>query len=174
MTIIRHFSLKKITDLVLFLFQLILGLIFILASIDKIINPSKFLEIINNYNVIPVFITPIIAVVLPWIEFISGSFLILGILTESAVLMIVFLLIMFISGVSLNLYRGADIECGCFSLLFNNEQIGVHTILRDVIFMLLAIIILIFNRNICIVEKLFPKKFSNKNSIEILNEDDYF
>ena len=154
------------------LFRVILGFAFILASIDKIINPEKFLEIVNNYNIVPHFLSPIIALVLPWIEFICGVFLILGILTESSATMIIILLIGFIYGVSVNLYRGSDIECGCFSLLFEGELIGFQTILRDIIFMCFSIIIIFLDRDVWTIGKFLSFKFNfNKiNKGNISNE----
>ena len=162
---------NNISNIVWVLLRLILGLAFILASIDKIINPEKFLEVINNYNIVPQFISPIIAMVLPWLEFISGIFLIFGILTESSAAIVIILLIMFIYGVSVNLYRGSDIECGCFSLLFEGESIGLQTILRDMIFMCFAVILIFLNRNVLTIEKLFSHKFDNKNIVKVSNEN---
>lgn len=153
------------------LLRLILGFAFILASIDKIINPEKFLEVINNYNIVPQFMSPIIAVVLPWLEFICGIFLILGILIEYAAVMIIFLLIGFIYGVSVNLYLGSDIECGCFSLLFEGESIGFQTILRDIILMCLSIIIIFLNRDIWTIGKFFSYKFDKANKGRFSDEN---
>jgi len=149
------------SNIVWVLLRLILGFAFILASIDKVINPEKFLEVINNYNIVPQFMSPIIAVVLPWLEFICGVFLLIGILTESAAVMTIFLLIGFIYGVSINLYRGLDIECGCFSLLFKGESISFQTILRDIIFICFAVIIIFLNRDMWTIGKFFSYKFNN-------------
>ena len=146
-----------------FLLRFVLGLAFIVSSIDKIINPAKFLEIINNYNMIPTFITPVVAIVLPWIEFICGLFLLLGILLNSAAVLIIFLLIGFIFGISVNIYRGADIECGCFGLLFKGDSIGLHTIIRDLIMMFFAVVLIILNKNIWTIEKLISRKIISKN-----------
>ncbi|NVM01716.1 MAG: DoxX family membrane protein [Candidatus Helarchaeota archaeon] len=166
----RCFFKNNISNIGWVFFRLILGLTFILASIDKIGNPEKFLEIINNYNIVPKFISPIIAVVLPWSEFICGIFLIFGILTQSAAFMIILLLMVFIFGVSVNLYRGSDIECGCFNLLFESESIGLQTILRNVIFICFASIIIFLNRDVWTVEKLFSYKFDNKNIKKVSDE----
>jgi uncharacterized membrane protein YphA (DoxX/SURF4 family) len=145
------------------LLRFILGVAFIISSIDKIINPAKFLEIINNYNLIPTFITPAVVIILPWTEFICGLFLLLGILTNSAAVLIIFLLLGFIFGVSINIYRGADIECGCFGLLFEGESIGLHTIIRDLIMMFFAVALIFLNKNIWKIERLISKKIISKN-----------
>ena len=75
--------------------RILLGAVFLWASIDKIIDPSKFARDISNYHIIPFGLENIIAIVLPWLEFFIGSGLILGILVDGAVLLSGMLLIAF-------------------------------------------------------------------------------
>ena len=56
--------------------RLILGFIFVYFSWDKILDPHQFLDIIKNYDITPFNLEKIIALVLPYLEFIIGSFLI--------------------------------------------------------------------------------------------------
>jgi len=57
--------------------RILLGAVFLWASLDKIIDPSKFARDISNYHIIPFGLENIIAIVLPWLEFFIGSGLIL-------------------------------------------------------------------------------------------------
>lgn len=154
---------NNLSYILYFLLRFILGIIFIASSIDKITNPEQFLEVINNYDIVPVFITPFAAIILPWIEFICGLFLLTGILVNSAASILIFLLLIFIFGISVNLYRGADIECGCFDLLFEGESIGFLSIIRDIIIIVLAVILIYVNKNIWTLEKYVLKNIKAKD-----------
>ncbi|MFC1557943.1 MauE/DoxX family redox-associated membrane protein [candidate division KSB1 bacterium] len=154
---------NKLSYILYFLLRFFLGIIFIAASIDKIANPEKLLEIINNYDIVPVFITPFAAIILPWIEFICGLFLLFGILIRSAASILIFLLVIFIFGISVNLYRGADIECGCFGLLFGGESIGFHSIIRDIMIMVFAGILIYIDKNKWTIENYILKNMKAGN-----------
>ena len=78
------------------LFRLILGFVFIYASIDKIINPMEFSDNIDNYHITPVFVNNIGALVLPWIELVVGVCLIFNVLFDGAVSITIVLLVWFI------------------------------------------------------------------------------
>ena len=59
--------------------RIILGIIFIYASYDKILNPVGFSENIHNFHVTPTAVENLAALIIPWIELIVGIFLIFGI-----------------------------------------------------------------------------------------------
>ena len=59
--------------------RFILGIVFIYASLDKIIDPVSFSDNIDNYHVSPVAINNLVALILPWVELIIGLGLITGI-----------------------------------------------------------------------------------------------
>ena len=69
----RYFKVQ----IVLF-FRLILGIIFVYASWDKIAHPIEFAKAIENYHVVPFGLENMIAMVLPWLELIVGICLIMG------------------------------------------------------------------------------------------------
>jgi uncharacterized membrane protein YphA (DoxX/SURF4 family) len=132
---------------VIFLLRVILGGLFIISSFDKIIFVSKFEKVLNDYDILPQFLIHPIAIILPWIEFISGILLILNIYSQSNSLIMLFLLIIFISAIAINMIRGISEECGCFDLLGISEKIGFGTLLRDFIFLLFTLPVLIFGDN---------------------------
>ena len=61
-----------------FIFRVILGIIFIYASYDKILDPSGFSRNIHNFHVTPIAVENLAALIIPWIELIIGVFLIFG------------------------------------------------------------------------------------------------
>ena len=96
--------------------RIVLGAVFMYASFDKMANPQVFADIINNYRLIPVQLVNPLAIFLPWLEFITGLFLITGKWVKSSLLLYSTFLVIFIIGLSQALIRGLDISCGCFSV----------------------------------------------------------
>ena len=113
--------------------RILLGAVFLWASFDKIIDPSKFARDISNYHIIPFGLENIIAIVLPWLEFLIGSGLILGILVDGAVLLSGVLLIAFNVLIAQAILRGFNIDCGCG--LKEGQLVGVEKLLENFVFL---------------------------------------
>jgi uncharacterized membrane protein YphA (DoxX/SURF4 family) len=94
--------------------RLILGVIFIYASIDKIAHPAAFTKDIYNYQILPDAVINFTAMVLPWLEMILGIFLLIGLFREGTAWIATLLLVVFFGAMVFNLARGLDIHCGCF------------------------------------------------------------
>ena len=120
---------------------LILGAIFIYASIDKIIHPAAFAEAIYNYQILPDSLINLTAIVLPWLELIVGLFLIIGLFTEGSVCIVTALMLVFFGAMIFNLARGLDIHCGCFSTSSDatNNAPMVWYVMRDGLFLIPAL-----------------------------------
>jgi uncharacterized membrane protein YphA (DoxX/SURF4 family) len=122
---------------VLLLFRVILGGVFIWAGALKIADPLGFAQSIQNYQVVPHALAFLIAVVLPWMEVLSGAFLIIGFFKSSSALLITFLLLGFIGLVALALARGIDTSCGCFGSLSRRADFSL--ILTDAVLLFFAL-----------------------------------
>jgi len=143
-----------------FAFRLLLGVVFVYASLDKIANPQDFARIIYNYKILPSFLINIVAITLPWIELICGLFLIGGIFIESSSLVIFFLLIIFIMGTSINVFiRGIDINCGCFTTSLEAKKLGGELVIREIILLLMSLQVFLFNRNFATLPGFYRKIF---------------
>jgi len=120
--------------------RLILGAVFIYASIEKIAHPEAFAEAIYNYQILPDALINLTAIILPWLELILGIFLIIGLFREGSALIVMGLMVVFLSAMVFNLARGLDIHCGCFST--STEDYGnapmVWYVFRDGLFLLPA------------------------------------
>jgi len=122
--------------------RLILGGVFIYASLDKIAHPAEFAKAIGNYHVVPFGLENLMALALPWLELIAGICLIAGIMVDGATIMVILMNIVFIFAISQALARGISIECGCFSVTTEGgDNIGIQTILRDIGYLVLAAVI---------------------------------
>tara|TARA_B100000945_G_scaffold55476_1_gene40799 strand:- start:208 stop:663 length:456 start_codon:yes stop_codon:yes gene_type:complete len=119
----------------IFSFRVILGIIWIWASINKIQDPAAFARAINNYHVIPFGLENAIAIFLPWLELIIGIFLISGILVNGASFISSSLLFLFIILITQAILRGFNIDCGCG--LKEGQLVGWNKIVEN-IFLLAA------------------------------------
>jgi uncharacterized membrane protein YphA (DoxX/SURF4 family) len=124
----------------LFLLRLLLGLIFIIAAKEKIIAPGNFSSSISNYKLLPSEFTNIPAIIIPWIELISGFLLLLGIRTKENATIITLLLIVFTIAIIISLFRGLNIDCGCFGTIYG-EQIGLLKVCENVLLIILGFIL---------------------------------
>ncbi len=125
----------------------ILGLTFIYASFYKILSPSDFAKIIYGYDLFPGGLINLIAIMLPFVELIAGLALITGIYSRSAALIINAMLLVFTIVLSINIFRGHEFDCGCFS----SSKIGYTTsvkfsLYRDVTFFILGMHVYLYER----------------------------
>ncbi len=128
----------KLHRVLFVIFRLILGAVFLLAGVPKILHPAAFAEALYNYQILPDIFVNIVAVVMPWVEVIVGGLLVVGVWMEGAVLIYNFLVISFTCALAFNLARGLNINCGCFSPT-GGEAINMGTILRDVLILCLSL-----------------------------------
>ncbi|MEO8210760.1 MAG: MauE/DoxX family redox-associated membrane protein [bacterium] len=130
----------------LLVLRLIVGGVFVYASFDKLMNQEEFSKAIYNYKLPDVFgiFINFFAIVIPYIELISGLFLIIGIYKRGSSFIISFLLIIFIIALGQAYARGLDINCACFSLETVNQKsnIGIR-IIEDILLLISSIIIYI-------------------------------
>lgn len=125
-------------------FRLVLGGMFIYASIHKIVHPGQFVDILHGYNLFPVATLHPIAVFVPWLEMICGAALVLGIFPRGAVAIINLMLLMFIIAISINLLRGHEFDCGCFSFSHDPTTSVVHLLIRDLFSLAMGVYLLFF------------------------------
>ncbi|HLP45380.1 MAG TPA: MauE/DoxX family redox-associated membrane protein [Candidatus Kapabacteria bacterium] len=131
-----------------FLCRLILGGLFIYASIDKIVNPHAFARIIHNYKLVPDIFIYAMAITFPWIELIAGLFLVSGIYKRTAAIILSGMLTVFSIAISINLIRGLKFDCGCFSTsLTESGSDPVGLLIRDILILIPGIIIIFFQKS---------------------------
>ena len=123
--------------------RLILGVIFIYASYDKILHPKAFAEVVYNYQILPDGLINLTAIFLPWIEIMIGVFLIVGFWMLGTVIWCNTLLVAYTGALGFNLARGLDVNCGCFSTT-KGSPISIESILWDVAFLALSGYLLFF------------------------------
>ena len=126
----------------------ILGLTFIYASFHKIVFPADFAKIVYGYDLFPEISINLIAIVIPFLELVIGLALIIGIYPRSAAIIISGLLLVFIAASAINLIRGHEFNCGCFSAGQSGYASSPSlTIARNIFYLALGVQIFLFKGN---------------------------
>ena len=121
--------------------RILRGLIFIYSSVDKVADPARFAVAVRGYDLLPLPLTNVFALVLAWAELIAGIMLVFGVYARQAAAAVLLLIIMFTGAIGMTMVRGMVIDCGCFS----NEggtQTGYWLVVRNVLLGAMALIIM--------------------------------
>jgi uncharacterized membrane protein YphA (DoxX/SURF4 family) len=129
---------------------IVLGAVFVYASLDKIAHPAEFARIVYHYRIlgpsqsIGPWLPNLLAVTLPWIEIVAGVLLIAGLWRREAAGVVGVLLLVFIGAVSWALLHGIDIEhCGCFTVSGVGRRAGINLLLEDLAMLAGALVLCI-------------------------------
>ena len=120
---------NKIYPVFIYIMRLVLGVVFIYASYDKILDPSKFARDISNYHFVPFGLENTVAIILPWLELFIGIGIVLGIYIDGNTLLSAFLLLLFNFLIFQAMVRGFNIECGCG--LKEGELVGWRKLIEN-------------------------------------------
>ena len=119
--------------------RITLGVIFIYASVDKIMYPEQFADALFNYRILPRDLINFVALLMPWVEAVTGIFLIFGIFEWVSLTVFTGLMFIFMAAIASSLARGLSIGCGCFTSDPNAEKMTWFTMLRDSYILILAL-----------------------------------
>lgn len=112
------------------LLRILIGLVYVVSGFEKLITPfQNFQYVIQSYEIVPDSWEIIIAKSFPWVELITGLFLVLGLWTRTFLFSAVIMAITFMTVVGQALFRRLPIsECGCFGELISLPLQGVLAI----------------------------------------------
>ncbi len=130
-------------DWLTLLCRLFFGGIFVYASLDKIAHPDQFARIVFNYHLVPGSMINLMALILPMSEFIAGVFIILGVFYRGARAYLIILLSIFMIAIAINVFRGVNLECGCFTVSSHAKSAGLLLMLRDLVYAIPGLIVLL-------------------------------
>ena len=126
--------------------RLIVGGLFIYASLDKIAQPLQFAKVVESYQLLPIALVTLPALILPWVELFAGICLVSGIAVRSAAILLSALLVFFIVILGFNAWRGVEISCGCFSTKIGESENIPLLIVRDLLILIPGLVIVLFSR----------------------------
>ena len=106
--------------------DLVVGGIFIYAGAIKALDPVRFATDIDNYKILPWFISVRLAFYLPWLEIFSGLALILRRFYLGGLSILTALVCVFTAATIAAKVRGLDITCGCFGHASQHWNFPAH------------------------------------------------
>ncbi len=115
--------------------RLVVGGVFIWASLDKLAHPAAFARAIDNYHLVPYALLHPVALLMPAVEIVAGLALVVGWWRRGAALLCALLLVVFLVAIASALVRGLDISCGCFHT-DGGHAVGLSLLWRDVLLLL--------------------------------------
>ena len=143
------------------LFRILLGLIFLFAGIAKISDPVRFIFTLREFDLFSEAVIPFMVLYLPWLEFILGLFLILGLLYRASAFLLACLNTMFAIAILTVVVRGMEIDCGCFGMLADILKIpdsaDITAVIRNVIFIGISVYIFIVKKTLFSLENYLKK-----------------
>lgn len=107
----------KVQDWIWAFIRILIGAILAYAGFTKLMDPiENFRGVIAQYHVIPYAFVPLVAAVMPWVEFLTGVLMILGyaprwVSAAAAILHFGFLMVM---ASSPSFFTSGGQDCGCF------------------------------------------------------------
>ena len=122
--------------------RVILTAIFLVASVPKIIAPHEFAVAVFRYLLLPDAAINLMAIFLPWIELVAAIAILIPRTSAAAAAIFVVLLAVFTAAISIDLVRGINISCGCFTLDADAGPIGWWEVARDIGFLAVAAFVL--------------------------------
>jgi uncharacterized membrane protein YphA (DoxX/SURF4 family) len=145
----RRFADSPLHRLVGVPLRLVLGIVFVYASLYKLAEPREFAISIALYDMLPLELVNLMAIVLPAVEFVSGVTLILGLWTRASAALVNGMLLMFIFAIGYVVFiRGkAEFGCGCFSPAAEEagKELATDTLWRDVGYLVAGAYVMVFD-----------------------------
>jgi len=138
---LQHMLTHPVLSLIM---RLYLAGVFIYASLHKINFPAEFADNIAGYLIVPHWLVNPLAVFMPWLELVSGLFLLAGVRVRAASLLIGGMLVMFTVAVMVALIQDTPIGCGCFQSV--GEAISWWTVLRDLVWLAMTVHVYCYDR----------------------------
>jgi putative oxidoreductase len=128
--------------------RLYIGYVFLYACYHKIVSPGSFAVDVATYQILPLQLINLMAIILPWIELAAGIMIVIGWRTRAASLLIAGMMAIFIVAIAIALAKGLDMSCGCFaSQSIEEDPISMMTIVRDLGWFVIPVYAMIFDNN---------------------------
>ncbi len=116
--------------------RLTLGLLFLYAGGTKVVDLDGFAGTIASYQLFPYAWNYLVAAILPFIELLAGALLLFNAQVRPASLVLGLLNLIFIVALVSLIWRGLEIDCGCFGSS-GRATTPQEALVRDLVLMVL-------------------------------------
>jgi len=115
---------------------LAVGAVYVAAGGLKVGTPKEFAKAIVEYQLMPEWLAPLAAVLLPWWEVAAGGLVVAGAWRRGALGVLAWLSAAFLVVGTVTLARGMSPPCGCFGI--GSNQIGPATVVLELSLLVLT------------------------------------
>ncbi len=123
--------------------RVLLGVVFLIACIHKILFPEAFALSIFRYQILPNALINVTAITLPWVELVAALAVMFSLrFKDAAATLILLMLAVFTVAMTFNILRGLDVACGCFSSSPDADVLGWGNVIRNLGYMFIAGVVL--------------------------------
>src|SRR6185312_8052584 len=120
-------------------FRLLLAVVFLIAGASKIAHPWVFVHTVEGYRMLPGSLARPFGLALPWLEVLLALYLLVGLFTRVAAVVMCAVLVMFLFALGVQLAHGHTGDCGCVVGITNpvitafvgGNTIGPFDLFRD-------------------------------------------
>lgn len=148
-----------------FLIRIVVGMLFILAGWSKLrAGESFFLRTVLAYELLSSILASVVARVLPLLEVMIGSMLVLGLFIQPLAYCGLALLLIISIAVVIALIQKKTISCGCFGLKEKVTPIRWTIVIRNLALMLMLSTVAVQNKNFFAFDSLLKNYLGNTGS----------
>jgi uncharacterized membrane protein YphA (DoxX/SURF4 family) len=141
-------------------FRLLLAVVFLIAGASKIAHPWVFVHTVEGYRMLPGSLARPFGLALPWVEVLLALYLLVGLFTRVAAVVMCAVLVMFLFALGVQLAHGHTGDCGCVVGITNpvitafvgGNTIGAFDLVRDAVLLLMAAAIALTPRPVLAVD----------------------
>ena len=141
------FKSRKVRSIAYASCRILLGAVFVYASWGKIFDPVAFARIIANYQIVSPGMGHLTALFLPYLEMVCGVCLIINRWPRGSALLVAGMMVVFMTALGYNIYRGIDVDCGCFTLTEGATGNMWLSLVRDIFLLAMAVVIVLYPRS---------------------------
>jgi putative oxidoreductase len=128
--------------------RLYLGSVFLMACYHKILDPKAFALDVATYRFLPLPLVNLFSLILPWVELLAGTLLVLGLRVQAASLLTGSMMVAFMVALGWALHLGLDMSCGCFAsqAAAQGDSISWWTMARDSVWLAQSVYVFFLDR----------------------------
>jgi uncharacterized membrane protein YphA (DoxX/SURF4 family)/peroxiredoxin len=115
---------EGVTSRLLIILRIGFGLVFVFSGSVKIATLTEFAKALSDFKIIPELLISSVAILIPIIEILIGTAILLGLKTALMSQLAVAMLVVFTAVIVAKLSEGAEISCACFGPLSSAKMSG--------------------------------------------------
>jgi uncharacterized membrane protein YphA (DoxX/SURF4 family) len=143
--------------------RLVLGVVFLVAGAEKLTALDQFAHAISIYQIVPVSMVNLAALLFVWTEITVGVLLIAGGAVRGSALVAGAMLVVFLIAIFSAMARGLEIDCGCFVNKDGSagEKVGWPKVFEDVGLLAAALFLVYFPKSYFALDNLLRREGRN-------------